>query len=411
MSDTTTVKPSFTFGEKLKGYRRRATMEQDEVAKAIGVSRTTLSNWECSRFLPRINQRKQVLLLKDTLSLSPEEMDDLLIEAKFRPEYSGIRHEKLYKDSDTSEDDPQTEQGISRISVALLVSASFCSVIFIVVWSQSFTNSTLNYLSNIYLTLPLIGGGAGLWKLRSQFKSVERFPLSFVFYSSALVSWALGNTVWVIYNIRQVPIPYPSVADAAFFINNILWASGIICHVYQATPIQAAKLRHLNMRMVVMYHAMVLLMSGLRNGLSQPDDAMKYLLDVLLPFVSGVAFAFAYLWYKDASFADLTPSERQFRRFLCVGTFFLFLADFGFSIGTLVPGEHWLAYVNGGWQDISYAIAFFTLSFAVSKVPMHSVTKLATVSEFTNHLKTFSTTITRRLVGKLSSLKQTLSLR
>ena len=62
------------FGEKLKQARTRADMTQEAVAKEIGVSRQSLSNWENDRTYPDL---ASVLKLSDLYGLS---LDDLLRE-------------------------------------------------------------------------------------------------------------------------------------------------------------------------------------------------------------------------------------------------------------------------------------------------------------------------------------------
>lgn len=62
------------FGEKLKAARIRSGMTQDTVAKQIGVSRQSLSNWENDRTYPDL---ASVLKLSDLYGLS---LDDLLRE-------------------------------------------------------------------------------------------------------------------------------------------------------------------------------------------------------------------------------------------------------------------------------------------------------------------------------------------
>ena len=62
------------FGEKLKNARVRIGMTQDAVAKMIGVSRQSLSNWENDRTYPDL---ASVLKLSDLYGLS---LDDLLRE-------------------------------------------------------------------------------------------------------------------------------------------------------------------------------------------------------------------------------------------------------------------------------------------------------------------------------------------
>ena len=80
------------FGEKLKDARLKAELTQEAVAKEIGVSRQSLSNWENDRTYPDL---ASVLKLSDLYSLS---LDDLLrrdMELRRRMEQNRKRWENL----------------------------------------------------------------------------------------------------------------------------------------------------------------------------------------------------------------------------------------------------------------------------------------------------------------------------
>ena len=75
--------PNFTFAELLKGFRKRASMSQEELAAVIGCSCTTVSNWERAQTVPE--DRDLVLALGQELSLRSIEGDQLLAAADFAP--------------------------------------------------------------------------------------------------------------------------------------------------------------------------------------------------------------------------------------------------------------------------------------------------------------------------------------
>ena len=80
------------FGEKLKDARQKAELTQEAVAKQIGVSRQSLSNWENDRTYPDL---ASVLKLSDLYELS---LDDLLredMELRRRMEQNRKRWENL----------------------------------------------------------------------------------------------------------------------------------------------------------------------------------------------------------------------------------------------------------------------------------------------------------------------------
>ena len=59
---------SHTFGELLKGFRKREGWTQQELANELGVDRNTIGNWERSQYLP--DTREIVLTLASVLQLS-----------------------------------------------------------------------------------------------------------------------------------------------------------------------------------------------------------------------------------------------------------------------------------------------------------------------------------------------------
>lgn len=75
----------FAFGERLRGFRERAGIQQQELAKQLGKSRNTISAWERSLYLPET--RDAILRLADVLDLSPIETDQLLFAASFPLEH------------------------------------------------------------------------------------------------------------------------------------------------------------------------------------------------------------------------------------------------------------------------------------------------------------------------------------
>lgn len=75
----------FTFGEHLRGFRKREGYSQQRLADNIGVSRSTIVNWENSRYLPK--NRDLIFQLAEELYLSPDETDELLIAGDFPPEH------------------------------------------------------------------------------------------------------------------------------------------------------------------------------------------------------------------------------------------------------------------------------------------------------------------------------------
>ena len=74
-----------SFSELLTEYTRRAGISDSELARSIGVRRQTIFRWK-EGVVSRPRHRGDVLALAKRLRLTPEERDELLLAAGFRPE-------------------------------------------------------------------------------------------------------------------------------------------------------------------------------------------------------------------------------------------------------------------------------------------------------------------------------------
>jgi len=76
----------YTFGELLRGFRRREGLSQETLADKLGVHRNSISDWERNSYLPRT--RQMVLDLSQALDLEPTDTDQLLRAAEYPAEYN-----------------------------------------------------------------------------------------------------------------------------------------------------------------------------------------------------------------------------------------------------------------------------------------------------------------------------------
>ena len=70
-----------TFGELLRGFRRREDLSQETLADKLGVHRNSISDWERDEYLPRT--RQMVLDLSEALGVNQTEADHLLRAAEY----------------------------------------------------------------------------------------------------------------------------------------------------------------------------------------------------------------------------------------------------------------------------------------------------------------------------------------
>ena len=74
-----------TFAELLSYHIKRVGISDTELARTVGVSRQTIFRWR-EGLTGRPNSREDVMAIAEKLRLSPEERDNLLLVAGFRPE-------------------------------------------------------------------------------------------------------------------------------------------------------------------------------------------------------------------------------------------------------------------------------------------------------------------------------------
>ena len=74
-----------TFSELLNLYIQNTGISDSELARSVGVSRQTIFRWK-EGLTTRPNSRDDIIAIAKKLRLSPEEKNDLLLSAGFRPE-------------------------------------------------------------------------------------------------------------------------------------------------------------------------------------------------------------------------------------------------------------------------------------------------------------------------------------
>ncbi|MCR4257932.1 helix-turn-helix domain-containing protein [Streptococcus uberis] len=85
-----------TISEKLKTYRKKQGFTQEEVAKRLNVSRTTVSSWETGRTFPDI---EKIINLADLYQLSLDQLlrEDPQIMKNIKTERRALKHYRLIK--------------------------------------------------------------------------------------------------------------------------------------------------------------------------------------------------------------------------------------------------------------------------------------------------------------------------
>jgi len=93
-----------------------------------------------------------------------------------------------------------------------------------------YKNEDSNILSNFYLTIPLLGGGFGLVKLKRLKKPIRKtYLLSVTLFSWGLILWAIACFIYMVYNYfinRNGTFLLP--AEIIYLVCFLQWTAGII---------------------------------------------------------------------------------------------------------------------------------------------------------------------------------------
>ena len=106
-----------TFGELLRGFRRRQGLTQDTLADLLGVHRNSISDWERDAYLPR--NRQMVMDLSEALGVNDTDTDQLLRAAEYPLEYQA--REGIFPDFSDIPHEPWPEEDPAEIEKNVFV--------------------------------------------------------------------------------------------------------------------------------------------------------------------------------------------------------------------------------------------------------------------------------------------------
>lgn len=235
------------------------------------------------------------------------------------------------------------------------------------IFFRGIQETTENYLfSLIYSILPLGGGIIGFINARQWGGFASSLGRAVLFISGGIFAWGIGNLIFGYYNlILGVPIPYPSIADGAFFLLYPLSAIGVL---FFFRPTGASfGLRHLSGKFLLLIIPVFfialsyyLLFIVARGGVIINDGGLlKLFLDVAFPVGDVVVITLASILYS-LSLKYLGGTFRKPIIFIITGFISTYIADFLFSYTTTVG-----TYFVGKWVDIFYPTAFLLIDLGL----------------------------------------------
>lgn len=237
------------------------------------------------------------------------------------------------------------------------------------------------YFYNIaYGFMALIGAlyGFSLYKSWGGLRTLVGKAL-FLLSLGLFAEW-VANIIWGYFNIvKQIEVPYPSVADIFFFsiipiyfaaIVFLAKASGAVLLLKKITSILVAILIPLFMLTIAYY-------LFFREGL-EFSDPIRIFFDISYPLGYSITFSITMIVYILTK-NQLGGMMRKVVLFVLGAYLFQFVADYTFLYQALKG-----TYVNGGLADFLYSIALFAMPVAL--INFNSILKKFK-SELTSNIK------------------------
>ena len=226
----------------------------------------------------------------------------------------------------------------------------------------------------VFLTIRLLGAGVGLRKLR-QAGFDPRLPAHWMLlaFSLSLLLGALGTITWLSYNVRGVPVPYPSLADIGFGGHTLLWAAGLfLLYVVLQTTFREEVGPFLSLLTATWSLTVVLI--SLALGSAWAAAALPRLaLSIYYPFLWALNCALAGSLVLGPKFRQMTGGWRAFVAVVYAGALVLFLTNIAYAVSSAVPAEGTAAkylYHNGGLLDFLFATGNYLLMLGIVLLPL-----------------------------------------
>lgn len=183
-----------------------------------------------------------------------------------------------------------------------------------------------------------------------------------IFLSLGLISQWIGLQIWTYYNlIIKIEAPYPSIADVGYFLLIPFYTiAGIYIARVAGAQIQLRKIEgifiSIAISLTLFLFSFVLLE---RNVGIDSTNIPKTVLDIMYPLGEIIPFGIAlYVFYLSRTV--LGGKMKKKIVFLAFAFIVQFIAEYAFLFAM---SKGW--YVNGGFNDLLYPIAYLVMSYAI----------------------------------------------
>lgn len=257
-----------------------------------------------------------------------------------------------------------------RLSKIEIISAAFF-ITLIAWWAVLFfiyggDNQAQNLIwGAAYQTMAWCGGIFGLISAHSWGGTSSRMGRTIQYFSIGLLLQGFGQTAFSFYNIvLDVEIPYPSIADAGYFVSVIFYSMGIISLArVTGASFQLKELRNKIQAFIIpigmLAASKLLFLSHYEFDWSAP---LRIFLDFGYPLGEAFYVSVAML----ALILSRTILGGVMRTPLIIMMFALiaqYVAEFNFLTQALNG-----TWTNGGYGDVLYLIAYFIMTISLIRI-------------------------------------------
>ena len=264
----------------------------------------------------------------------------------------------------------ETTQNKSLSSKLLVVFYVLIVIWWITIFTRGINETNENYFySLVYGLIPLFWGIAGLVNSKHWGGISSTVGKGILFLSLGITCWGIGNLVFAYYNLAlQIPVPYPSFADAGFILLYPFTAIGIY-FLSKATGITYA-LKKLGgkigllvipiLMIVISYYFLFVVARG--GVISYDGDLLKLILDIAFPVGSVIIISMAVGVYW-LSREYLGGVFRKPILLILFGFLLAYITDFSYSYTTTTE-----TFFVGNWVDLLYPTTFFVIAWGLSRM-------------------------------------------
>lgn len=227
----------------------------------------------------------------------------------------------------------------------------------------------LNYLySFAFGLIPLYAGIVGMVKSRMWGGLKSALGRAIFFVSLGLAFWGTGEAIWSYYNFfKNVPAPYPSLADLGFAPSIFFWIIGTLFLTKATGALFAlqkshwAKVLAIGIPVLLLIPSYYIQIKLARGGVLVPpnESALKTVLDIAYPFGDFLALTLATVVFT-LSYKFMGGIYRKAIILLLLGLAVMYAADSIFSY-TTTKGT----YYNANAGDLLLATGQYLMSVAI----------------------------------------------